>query len=121
MREVTHPDRSDLQLTAVLHALSDPLRLAVVHQLASSAELNCSRLPAGRVSASTLTHHLRVLREAGVTHTRIAGREHHISLRREDLNARFPGLLEAVLVAAEADGSSAAASDAGERSASVGR
>lgn len=102
MRELTHPDHANLQLTSVLHALSDPVRLSVVRQLASSGELNCSGLPGVGVSPSTLTHHMRVLREAGVTRTRIAGRERHISLRVDDLNTRFPGLLDAVLAGAAA-------------------
>jgi DNA-binding transcriptional ArsR family regulator len=50
------------------------------------------------VSKATRSHHFRVLREAGVTHTRLEGTHRHVSLRREDLDARFPGLLGAVLL-----------------------
>jgi DNA-binding transcriptional ArsR family regulator len=101
MRELPHPDIADIRLTAVMHALSDPVRLAVVRQLAVSRELHCGGLQDRGVAASTLTHHLRVLREAGVTRTHVVGRERLVSLRRDDLAARFPGLLDVVLTAAD--------------------
>jgi len=99
MRRVPHPDRSDLELTEVLHALGDPVRMAVVRRLAAQGTLTSCQLHDGSVSLSTLTHHLRVLREAGITQTVLAGRERQVSLRREDLEARFPGVLESVLAA----------------------
>ena len=52
---------------------------------------------------STLSHHLKTLREAGVTQTRLEGMQRFLSLRRHDLEARFPGLLDAVIQAASAD------------------
>lgn len=93
------PARDQLELPKVLHALSDPVRLDVVRQLASGSECRCGTMGAP-VSKSTLSHHLRVLREAGVTHTRPDGTTRYVSLRREDLEERFPGLLDAVLQAA---------------------
>lgn len=98
MREPPHPSRDELELSAVLHALSDPARLAIVRELGSGYECSCGGFQNG-VSKPTLSHHLRVLREAGVTQTRCEGRHRLVSLRREDLDARFPGLLEAVLAA----------------------
>ena len=85
-----------VQLTPVLHALSDPTRLAVVRQLSTAGELACGDLDVS-VAKSTLSQHLRVLREAGVTHTRPDGNQRLLSLRRADLDALFPGLLDAVL------------------------
>ena len=94
--EVTSANASELQLAAVLHALSDPIRLQIVGRLADGCELSCNsfNLP---VVKSTCSHHFRVLREAGVIRQRVDGVARLNSLRRDDLDARFPGLLEAVL------------------------
>jgi DNA-binding transcriptional ArsR family regulator len=95
------PDREDLELPAVLHALSDPVRLEIVAALAMQGEQACGLL-ALPVSDSTRSHHLRVLRDAGVTATRVVGTRRLVSLRREDVDARFPGLLDSVLAATPA-------------------
>jgi DNA-binding transcriptional ArsR family regulator len=103
-----HPSREDLEVATVLHALSDPQRLRIVTRLAG-AEEPCSCGGFGlEVTKSTLTHHFRVLREAGVIAQRPVGTSKFNSLRREDLDARFPGLLDAVLSAAPAPVTSAA-------------
>jgi DNA-binding transcriptional ArsR family regulator len=96
---IEHPAREELELAQVLHALSDPMRLSIVTALAEGRELNCGGfgLP---VTKSTCTHHFKVLREAGVIHQRQQGTARLNSLRREDLEARFPGLLQSVLEAA---------------------
>src|SRR6202048_2183788 len=93
-----HPERAEIELAAVLHALSDPVRLLIVAGLAERAERSCKSfdLP---VVKSTCTHHFRVLREAGVIHQRQEGTTRLNSLRREDLERRFPGLLDSVLKA----------------------
>lgn len=91
-----------IELTAVMHALSDDARLAVVRELACGGERPCGSFDLG-VSKATASHHFRVLREAGITATRIDGKRRLLSLRRDDLEARFPGLLTAVLNAASAD------------------
>jgi DNA-binding transcriptional ArsR family regulator len=93
---VAEPDVDAIELAAVLHALSDPLRLRIVARLAEGEECACNGfgLPVGK---STCTHHLRVLREAGVIHQRCAGKARLNSLRREELELRFPGLIDAVL------------------------
>jgi DNA-binding transcriptional ArsR family regulator len=90
------PERGAIELASVLDALSDPVRLEIVEGLASGGERACGLL-GGRVADSTRSHHLRVLREAGVTVTRRDGTRRLVSLRRDDLDARFPGLLDAVL------------------------
>jgi DNA-binding transcriptional ArsR family regulator len=91
-----HPERHEIQLAAVLHALSDPMRLRIVVALAEGDERSCKsfELP---VVKSTCTHHFRVLREAGVIQQRLEGTTRLNTLRREDLDRRFPGLLSAVL------------------------
>ncbi|MFJ9173360.1 ArsR/SmtB family transcription factor [Streptomyces sp. NPDC102360] len=100
-RTLAHPDRAEIRLETVLHALSDPMRMAVVREMAASAEaeLSCSAfdLP---VSKSTTTHHFRVLREAGVIEQVYRGTAKLNGLRRADLDGLFPGLLDTVLDAA---------------------
>jgi DNA-binding transcriptional ArsR family regulator len=99
MGEVDEPTREVIALVGVMHALSDPTRLAVVAQLDAGGEILCGRLTVS-VAKSTLSQHLRVLREAGVTHTRPAGTQRWLSVRRDDLDQLFPGLLDVVLAAA---------------------
>ena len=98
MRTLHHPRADELSLPDVLHALSDPVRLQIVRSLAEREEQACSAVEAS-VSKSTLSHHFKVLREAGVTHTRANGTQRLVSLRTEDLEERFPGLLTSVLQA----------------------
>jgi DNA-binding transcriptional ArsR family regulator len=96
---LVHPPVEDLDLPAVLHALSDPIRLQIVRDLSTRGPCNCGTF-AVPVAKSTLSHHLRVLRDAGLTFTEPAGTARVVSLRRDDIDARFPGLLDAVLDAA---------------------
>ena len=98
MREPHHPSCGELELSAVLHALSDPARLADSRRLSVGDECSCGTFDLG-LSKATLSHHFRVLREAGVVRTRPDGRKRMLSLREDDLNERFPGLLAAVLTA----------------------
>jgi DNA-binding transcriptional ArsR family regulator len=94
------PRTENLTLAAVMAALSDPMRVAIVRQLAAEGERTCGTFDLG-ISKATRSHHFRVLREAGLTHTRAEGTHRHVSLRREAVDARFPGLLSAILAAAE--------------------
>ena len=96
---VAEPDLRDLDLAAVLAALSDPVRLRIVAELHARSEVPCGTFDVP-VARSTLSHHLKVLREAGITRTRVDGVERYVRLRTIDLEARFPGLLPAVLAAA---------------------
>ena len=93
------PAADELELAAVLHALSDPMRLRIVVGLATDDHRPCGSfdLP---VTKSTCTHHFKVLREAGVIRQRLEGTTRLNSLRRDDLEQRFPGLLDSVLRAA---------------------
>ncbi len=96
---IPHPARAELELSAVLHALSDPVRLMIVAELAKGdGEYTCGSfsLP---VTKSTCTHHFKVLREAGLIQQRQQGTTRLNTLRREDLEARFPGLLDTILSA----------------------
>jgi DNA-binding transcriptional ArsR family regulator len=94
---IDHPAREELELSAVLHALSDPVRLRIVAALASRPEA----CPTGSidvpVTKSTCTHHFKVLREAGLVRQRPEGTARMNTLRSDDLEARFPGLLDSIL------------------------
>lgn len=97
-RLLDHPEPEEIRLEAVLHALSDPIRLKIVGDLAlGHDDMACIafKLP---VSKSTSTHHFRVLREAGVIRQHYRGTSRISKLRNDDLQARFPGLLDAVLL-----------------------
>lgn len=98
VRSYGHPEPDGIQLPRVLFALSDPMRLGMVRLLAEREAVNSLELGPG-VPKSTVAHHTRILREAGVTRTRPDGRACWISLRRDVLDAKFPGLLDAVLAA----------------------
>jgi DNA-binding transcriptional ArsR family regulator len=98
--QLHHPTRDEIELEVVLHSLSDPHRLAIVRRLAADSEPRPCGTFGLDVTKSTLTHHFRILREAGVIEQRREGTTKLNSLRREDLAARFPGLLDAVLASA---------------------
>jgi DNA-binding transcriptional ArsR family regulator len=96
---VEGPPRAELELVDVLHALSDPMRLRVVSALAvTDGPRSCGSIDLP-VTKSTRTHHFRVLRDAGVISQELVGRTKMTTLRRDDLDARFPGLLDSVLSA----------------------
>lgn len=94
--KLVHPERHELEFTTVMAALADPVRLAIVARLAEvepEGELACMTF-ALPVSKSTQSGHFKTLREAGVIHQRDEGTRKLNRLRREDLDARFPGLLD---------------------------
>jgi DNA-binding transcriptional ArsR family regulator len=98
--EYEHPDIEAVEVTAVLFALSDPARLDIVRQISGQSpgepQLTCQSV-AVEMPKSTRSHHLKVLREAGVVRMVSHGREKLVQLRRDDLDSRWPGLLDAVL------------------------
>ncbi|HEY3959687.1 MAG TPA: helix-turn-helix transcriptional regulator [Solirubrobacteraceae bacterium] len=97
---LSHPHPDELQMATVLHALSDPQRLRIVRILAGDpAPRRCGSFDLD-ITKSTLTHHFRILREAGLIDQREEGTARLNSLRRGDLDRRFPGLLDAVLAGA---------------------
>jgi DNA-binding transcriptional ArsR family regulator len=93
-----HPDKEELHLSSVLYALSDPVRLCIVSEIRKAGERTCGDIDVPVVK-STLSHHVRTLREAGVVKVRMQGTQRFLSLRTEDLEIRFPGLLSSVLEA----------------------
>ncbi|GAB3976609.1 helix-turn-helix transcriptional regulator [Spirosoma terrae] len=100
MKQYQHPTIDQITLTGVLHALSDPVRLNFVQCLANlMCEQPCGSIPTP-VAKSTMSHHLRVLREAGIVYIRTEGTQSLTSLRLDELSTKFPGLLESVLKAA---------------------
>ncbi|MBQ1024759.1 helix-turn-helix transcriptional regulator [Micromonospora sp. C95] len=102
VKDPQHPELAEMTLTDVMAALSDPIRIGLVRLLSDGHERGWGELRTP-VSKSTLSHHLRVLRAAGLTRTRQEGTRCYVVLRREDLHARFPGLLDAVLTAADSE------------------
>jgi len=105
-RALLHPTRDQIELPMVLDCLSDPTRLAIVFNLArhdgAATDMRCGDF-AVFGGKSNLAYHFARLRETGLIQTRIAGTTRYIKLRREDLDARFPGLIDAVLAAAARD------------------
>lgn len=100
-----HPPAADFRLPKVLTALADPVRLATVRTLVGLGDSPCADLhhAAGlRISRSTFSHHQRILREAGIIREHIHGAQRILSVRRQELDACFPGLLDAVLNTSEA-------------------
>ncbi len=96
---IHHPSTAELDLARVLRAAGDPVRLAIVRLLADDLERTCYEVQAELdLPSSTCSYHLRLLREAGFTRTRAQGTERRITLRRTDLEERFPGLLDALVV-----------------------
>ena len=95
------PAAEEIRLTEVLGVLADPVRLAIVRELAAHGEVSCGAIPLP-VADSTRSHHFKALRLAGVTRSRVAGTRRMASLRRDDLERRFPGLLDAVLAGLDA-------------------
>ena len=96
---VDYPATSAIELVDILQALADPVRLQIVRILdRTNGEMPCTdfqlALPVGK---STASHHLKVMREAGLVTARVEGTRRYYALRRDDLDVRFPGLLDSVL------------------------
>jgi DNA-binding transcriptional ArsR family regulator len=93
--KIPHPSVEAIDLATVLRTVGDPLRLEIVRLLADGSEWSCNALQDRLgMPASTGSYHLKLLRQAGVTRTRAAGTQRIISLRRGDLDQRFPGLID---------------------------
>ncbi|NMO55388.1 winged helix-turn-helix transcriptional regulator [Actinoplanes sp. TBRC 11911] len=97
-RYLVEPDVKDIRFDDVLRAISDDARMRILVTLQDGEYHPCG--PEGLLAAfhkSTLSHHKKILREAGVTRTQLVGRNYLVRLRQEDLDSRFPGFLDAVL------------------------
>lgn len=96
MRELFHPNKDQLSLSTILNALGDPIRLNIIRNLSNNPETTCAccniNLP-----KSTLSHHFKVLRESGLISVRIEGKQRFLSIRYDELEERFPGLLNAII------------------------
>jgi len=102
MDDVTEPAAADFELPRVLAALADPHRLATVRFVARNGDSWCSQVMQGaglEMSKSTFSHHLRILREAGIVTRRVEGTKAYMCLRKDDLDTRFPGLMDSILSA----------------------
>ena len=100
MDDVVEPAADDMLLPHILAALADPHRLATVRFLARNGESWCTQVmqEAGlELSKSTFSHHLRIMREAGLVTKRIQGARGYAQLRKQDVDHRFPGLLDSIL------------------------
>jgi DNA-binding transcriptional ArsR family regulator len=103
MRPLFHPAAESLTVEGLLHALSDPARVAIFAAIAESAcPQTCSQFAKIRdtsIPKSTLSQHFKILREAGLIHSERRGVEMHNTSRCQEINQRFPGLLAAIISA----------------------
>jgi len=100
MKSSSSPNLGKIPLSAILYALSDPMRLKIVKSLLEKTEIACGEFKCN-VTKSTMSHHFKVLREAGLIQNRCDGTKQLNSLRIKEIEARFPGLLKAI---SKADG-----------------
>jgi DNA-binding transcriptional ArsR family regulator len=102
MDDVVEPAAEEFQLPRILAALADQHRLATVRFVARNGESCCADIISEgglAITKSTFSHHLRILREAGILTKRIQGTRGYTRLRKDDVDERFPGLLDAVIAA----------------------
>jgi DNA-binding transcriptional ArsR family regulator len=93
--KIAHPPASALDLSTILRTVGDPVRLEIVRLLSDDRPRVCNEVQeALGLPASTCSYHLRLLREAGLTRARSHGTEREVTLRRDDLEERFPGFLD---------------------------
>lgn len=96
MRELFHPIIDQLSLSSILNALGDPVRLKIIKNLADKCETTCACCNID-LPKSALSHHFKVLRESGLIRVRIEGKQRFLSIRYDELEERFPGLLEVII------------------------
>ncbi|MGQ2965081.1 ArsR/SmtB family transcription factor [Methylophilus sp.] len=97
MRQIKHPSLDQVELTDIMYALSDPTRLEIVGRLANAGrKMTCGEFDLNRPKSS-MSHHFKILRAAGLVETLIEGTEHLNALRVEEIEQKFPGVLHAVL------------------------
>lgn len=101
-QEIFHPDLDEVPLETVLQALGDDIRISIVRELLASSEpMVCGSIDLP-ISKATRSHHFKILREAGITNTELIGTQRLVTVRRDQLDARFPGLLDAIFAATPA-------------------
>ena len=97
MNELYHPHRETFKLHQILYALADPSRLKTINELTRETEIASTGFQSVKAARGTIAYHLKTLRLAGITRTRFVGTKRMVSLRRRDLDGRYPELLDAVL------------------------
>jgi DNA-binding transcriptional ArsR family regulator len=97
MRQIKHPSLDQVELTDIMYALSDPTRLEIVGRLACAGrKMTCGEFDLNRPKSS-MSHHFKILRAAGLVETLIEGTEHLNALRVKEIEQKFPGVLQSVL------------------------
>jgi len=97
MRQIKHPTIEQVELTDIMYALADPTRMEIVALLANAGKkMTCGELQLDRPKSS-MSHHFKILRSAGLVETIIDGTEHLNSLRLDEIEQKYPGVLKAVL------------------------
>jgi len=101
MRQIKHPTIEQVELTDIMYALADPTRLEIIALLAKAGKkLTCGEINLNRPKSS-MSHHFKILRGAGLVQTLIEGTEHMNSLRLAEIEQKYPGVLESVLKATQ--------------------
>ena len=101
-RPFLHPSTDDLKLESVLYALADPVRLEIVRRLVTGdCPLNCSTAAPAHLAKSTQSHHFQILREAGLIRSERRGTEVVNTVRCNEIEAKFPGVVSAILKVAK--------------------
>lgn len=100
MKAAYCPNLKKMPLSSLFYALSDPVRLKIIQSLIDEDEISCGECKSP-LSKSTMSHHFKVLREAGLIQKRSEGTSHYLSLRRDEIENRLPGLLEILENASE--------------------
>jgi DNA-binding transcriptional ArsR family regulator len=105
MKPLFHPDIEDVAPADLFAALADPIRLGILVALADVSEVDKARCShfTELGSPSLLSYHFAKLREAGVTRMRVEGTSRFLSIRRDDLDRRFPGLIDTIIATAQRD------------------
>ncbi len=96
-RNFSHPSMKDLSIDGVLYALSDPIRREIVAKLAGCESMSCSKSCAPDLSPSTVSFHHKILRENGLIRSEKIGVQVVNTLRKTDIDKKFPGLLDSIL------------------------
>jgi len=103
MRPLVHPPIGDISVEGILHALSEPVRVAIYARIvASDCPQICSdflKLSEREIPKSTLSQHFKILRDAGLIHSERRGVEMHNTSRCAEIDSRFPGLIAAIIQA----------------------
>ncbi len=95
MKKVAKTQMTEVPISELFYALSDPVRIEIVQTLLKKDESSCGSCKSS-LSKSTMSHHFKVLRESGLIEKHTIGTTHFISLRHKEIEKRLPGLLESI-------------------------